>query len=60
MAKILKLLWKFFDALCYVLALSFFVWGFFRLNFTVGVFAVGAACVALGLLSEAIARKEGD
>ena len=44
----------------YVAAIVFFVWGFFRLNATAGIFATGFACIILGLLSEAVAGKGGD
>jgi len=57
---ILKLIWKAIDVIFYVAAIVFFVWGFFRLNATAGIFATGFACIILGLLSEAVAGKGGD
>ncbi|KRL72120.1 hypothetical protein FC54_GL001256 [Ligilactobacillus saerimneri DSM 16049] len=48
-----------FDVLCYVAALAVFVWGFFRINTTAGIFALGVALLILGLLSEMVAQKQG-
>lgn len=56
---VLKLIWRVFDILCYVAALAFFVWGFFRINTTTGIFALGVALLILGLLSEMVAQKQG-
>ncbi|MHC3377761.1 DUF1056 family protein [Ligilactobacillus equi] len=56
----IKLIWKVIDLICYILALGFFVWGFFRLNFTTGIFSLGFSFIILGILSEVIAWKGGE
>ncbi len=57
---LIKYLWQVFDVLCYIAALVTFVVGFFILNTIAGIFALGVALIALGLLSEAVAQKRGD
>ena len=59
MEMVLKFLWQVFDLLCYVAALAFFIVGFFRINVTAGIFALGFGLLILGFLSELVAQKQG-
>ena len=52
MQKLLKLIWTYIDVICYLAAVGFIVWGFFRLNITAGIFAVGVALIIVGLATE--------
>lgn len=51
----LKFIWKYIDVLCYLVAVGFIVWGFFRLSITAGIFAVGIALIIVGLITEMMA-----
>lgn len=51
----LKFIWKYIDVLCFLAAVGFIVWGFFRLNITAGIFAIGVALIIVGLITEMMA-----
>ena len=55
MQKLLKLIWTYIDVICYLVAVGFIVWGFFRLNITAGILAVGVALIIVGLATEMMA-----
>lgn len=57
--KFFQCIWKVIDVIFYVASIAFFVWGFFRVSTTVGIFSLGFAFIILGLLSEAIAGQKG-
>lgn len=49
--KLIKQIWAYIDVLCYLAAVVFIVWGFFRLSITAGIFAVGIALIIVGLIT---------
>ncbi|MCC4398212.1 DUF1056 family protein [Limosilactobacillus reuteri] len=51
----MKLIWKYFDVICFLVAIAFAVWGCFLLNFIAGIFSVSISLVIIGYLSEKIA-----
>lgn len=53
--KLIKQIWAYIDILCYLAAVAFIVWGFFRLSITAGIFAVGIALIIVGLITEMMA-----
>ena len=53
--KLLNLIWTYIDVICYLVAVGFIVWGFFRLSITDGIFAVGIALIIVGLITEMMA-----
>ena len=55
MQKLLKLIWTYIEVICYLAAVGFIVWGFFRLNITAGILAVGVALIIVGLATEMMA-----
>lgn len=50
MTKIFKYLWDCIDVVLFICAIAFFVWGFFEISFTAGLFGAGFGALALGLL----------
>ncbi|MCR1863395.1 DUF1056 family protein [Limosilactobacillus reuteri] len=53
-----KLIWKYFDVLCFLAAIIFAVWGCFLLSFTAGIFSIAVSLVIIGYLSEKIANLQ--
>ncbi|MGF0066640.1 DUF1056 family protein [Limosilactobacillus reuteri] len=53
-----KLIWKYFDVLCFLTAIIFAVWGCFLLSFTAGIFSIAVSLVIIGYLSEKIANLQ--
>lgn len=58
--KLLKQLWSIIDLLLLLSSLAFIVWGFFLINLTCGVFAIGGALLILALLTEYIAGLQEE
>ena len=58
--KLLKQLWSIIDLLLLLSSLVFIVWGFFLINLTCGVFAIGGALLILALLTEYIAGLQEE
>ncbi|WP_081305692.1 DUF1056 family protein [Limosilactobacillus reuteri] len=54
-SNFMKLIWKYFDVICFLAAIAFAVWGCFLLNFIAGIFSVAISLVIIGYLSEKIA-----
>ncbi|WP_405083374.1 DUF1056 family protein [Limosilactobacillus reuteri] len=55
--NVFKIIWKYFDVLCFLAAIIFAVWGCFLLSFTAGIFSIAVGLVILGYLSERIASS---
>lgn len=55
--NIFKFIWKYFDVICFLVAIVFAVWGFFLLSFTAGVFGIAVGLIVLGFLTEQVAAK---
>lgn len=55
--NLFKSIWKYFDVICFLVAIGFAVWGFFLLSFTAGIFAIAVSLVVLGFLVEQVAAK---
>lgn len=53
-----KMIWKFFDVICFLAAIGFAIWGFFLLSFTAGIFSIAVGLVLLGYLAERIANLQ--
>lgn len=56
--KLLKSIWNFIDVILFVAAIAFFVWGFFEISFTAGLFGSGFALLALGLLIDLVVTQQ--
>ncbi|MRH46000.1 DUF1056 family protein [Lactobacillus reuteri] len=51
-------IWKYFDIICFLIAILFAIWGCFLLNFTVGIFGIAVGLILVGYLSEKIASLQ--
>lgn len=51
-------IWKYFDVICFLGAISFAIWGCFLLGFTVGIFGIAVGLILIGYLSEKIASLQ--
>lgn len=56
--KALKKLWSVIDLVLLLLSFAFIIWGFFLINLTCGVFAIGGALLILAIMTEYIAGLE--
>lgn len=58
---LLRLISKYLDVICFVLAIIFGVYGAFLFSFKIGVIAIAIGLLVLGFISELIsAMSEGD
>ncbi|QIZ04182.1 DUF1056 family protein [Limosilactobacillus reuteri] len=51
-------IWKYFDIICFLVAIVFVVWGCFLLSFVAGLFSVAVSLIIIGYLSEKIASLQ--
>ena len=58
MTKLAKYLWGCIDVVLFICAICLFVWGFFQISFTAGIFGAGFGCLALGLLIDLAAAQK--
>lgn len=52
---LLTRIWAVVDVLCFLAAIGLFVWAFFTINLTAGLFGSGFGLLAIGFLTEQIA-----
>ncbi|MCM1235731.1 MAG: DUF1056 family protein [Ruminococcus flavefaciens] len=56
--NVFRAIWKYFDVICFLLAIGFAIWGFFLLSFTAGIFSIAVGLVLIGYLAERIANLQ--
>lgn len=56
-SRLLTLLWRYIDIICFLAALGFIVWGCFLISQIAGLFSIGVSLILVGLGTELIASQ---
>lgn len=54
-----RAIWQVIDALCFLTAMVFIVWGLFLINLAAGLIGIGIALIIVGWGTELISQQQG-